>query len=191
MSHTFGDVLILFQAQSATNPITIWLVPDTPVPIANALLAPLFQAMPDDLAALLREPAHRSSIIERSAELRIGHHRRRAYGKHCIHIRSEQIPFIQRIGRILVEKKDADNLYPHFSVKLPDALTLGSQREVPPAIGLVHTVAKTHGLYPCVVRGYVRFCVILPHRHLVAAGLVLIATRNGPCRSWRSLRPAH
>src|SRR5262252_6260707 len=118
MSHTFVYVLILFNAQSATDPITIWLVPDAPVPIANALLAPLFQAMPDDLPALLREPAHRSSIIERSAELRIGHHRRCAYGKHCIHIGSEQIPFIQWIGCVLVKKKDADNLYPHFSVKL-------------------------------------------------------------------------
>src|SRR6266851_2223686 len=143
-SHVLIDVAVLREAQVAADPVIVRLVPDTPVPSSYALFAPFLQAVPHDITALLGEPADRPRIVDRPAELREGHHRRRAHGEHGIDIGTKHLPFDDRIGRVLIVQKDANDLRPHLSQAPPNALALGSPGEMPPAIGLVDSISETH-----------------------------------------------
>src|SRR5262249_29698533 len=135
---------VMFEVKAAANPRIVGLVPYAPVPLAHDLTTPLFDAAPDNIAAAVGEPAHRTRVVHRPLKFGEGYHGCGADVEHGLDVGAEQMPVCYGIGRVFIKQKNTDDPGVHLTKSRPDLLTLGPQRERPPTVGLVHAIAELH-----------------------------------------------
>src|ERR1700757_4795958 len=145
LRHRLVDSAVLVEAEPAADPVTVGLVPNTPVPVAHRLAAPLFDAAPDDVGALLGKPAPRPGVVDWSPHFGEGDHRRRTQIEHGLDEGTESGPLPDRVGSLLVEEKEPHGAGIDGPQPFADGLPVGAVNEVPTLIGLVHPVAEPHG----------------------------------------------